>query len=123
MPEMTYRDALRAGIREEMLRDERVFLLGEDIGRNWGGAFSVTKGLAEEFGDERVRDTPISENTIVGAAIGAAITGLRPVAEIMFGDLIALAMDQVCNQAAKMRYMFGGQTSVPLVVRTVFGRG
>ncbi|MEM4734617.1 MAG: alpha-ketoacid dehydrogenase subunit beta [Candidatus Thorarchaeota archaeon] len=123
MPEMTYRDALRAGIREEMLRDERVFLLGEDIGRNWGGAFSVTKGLAEEFGDERVRDTPISENTIVGAAIGAAITGLRPVAEIMFGDLIALAMDQVCNQAAKMRYMFGGQTSVPLVVRTVFGGG
>ncbi|NWF96046.1 MAG: alpha-ketoacid dehydrogenase subunit beta [Candidatus Thorarchaeota archaeon] len=123
MTEMTYRDALRAGLREEMLRDNRVFLLGEDIGRNWGGAFSVTKGLAEEFGDDRVRDTPISENTIVGAAVGAAITGLLPVAEIMFGDLIALAMDQVCNQAAKMRYMFGGQTSVPLVVRTVFGGG
>jgi len=123
MPEMTYRDALKAGLREEMLRDEKVFILGEDVGRNWGGAFSVTKGLAEEFGDHRVRDTPISENTIVGTAIGAAITGLRPVAEIMFGDLISLAMDQVCNQAAKMRYMFGGQTSVPLVLRTPFGGG
>ncbi len=123
MPVMTYREALRQGLREEMLRDERVFLMGEDIGRNWGGAFKVTKGLAEEFGDERVRDTPISENTIVGAAVGAAITDMRPVAEIMFGDLITLAMDQVCNQAAKMRYMFGGQTSVPLVIRTVFGGG
>ncbi len=123
MTEMTYREALKAGLREEMLRDESVFLMGEDIGRNWGGAFKVTKGLAEEFGDERVRDTPISENTIAGAAIGAAITGLRPVAEIMFGDLISLAMDQVCNQAAKMRYMFGGQTSVPLVLRSVFGGG
>jgi pyruvate/2-oxoglutarate/acetoin dehydrogenase E1 component len=123
MTEMTYRDALKAGIREEMLRDERVFLLGEDIALNWGGAFKVTKGLAEEFGEERVRDTPISENTIVGAAVGAAITGMKPIAEIMFGDLIALAMDQVCNQAAKMRYMFGGQTSVPLVVRTPFGGG
>ena len=123
MTEMTYRDALKAGIREEMLRDERVFLLGEDIALNWGGAFKVTKGLAEEFGEVRVRDTPISENTIVGAAIGAAITGLIPIAEIMFGDLIALAMDQVCNQAAKMRYMFGGQTSVPLVLRTPFGGG
>jgi pyruvate/2-oxoglutarate/acetoin dehydrogenase E1 component len=123
MPEKTYRDALKEGLREEMLRDENVFLLGEDIGKNWGGAFKVTKGLAEEFGDERVRDTPISENTIAGTALGAAITGMRPVAEIMFGDLITLAMDQVCNQAAKMRYMFGGQTSVPLVLRTVFGGG
>jgi pyruvate/2-oxoglutarate/acetoin dehydrogenase E1 component len=123
MAEMTYREALKQGLREEMLRDDRVFIMGEDVGRNWGGAFKVTKGLAEEFGDERVRDTPISENTIAGAALGAAITGLRPVAEIMFGDLIALAMDQVCNQAAKMRYMFGGQTSVPLVLRSVFGGG
>lgn len=123
MTEKTYRDALREGLREEMLRDERVFIMGEDVGLNWGGAFKVTKGLAEEFGENRVRDTPISENTIVGAAIGAAITGMRPVAEIMFGDLIALAMDQVCNQAAKMRYMFGGQTSVPVVIRTVFGGG
>ncbi len=123
MTEMVYREALKAGIREEMARDESVFLLGEDIGLNWGGAFKVTKGLAEEFGEERVRDTPISENTIAGAAVGAAITGMRPVAEIMFGDLITLAMDQVCNQAAKMRYMFGGQTSVPLVIRTAFGGG
>jgi pyruvate/2-oxoglutarate/acetoin dehydrogenase E1 component len=123
MTEMTYRDALTAGLREEMRRDERVFLIGEDIALNWGGAFKATKGLAEEFGVERVRDTPISENTIVGTAVGAAITGLIPVAEIMFGDLIALAMDQVCNQAAKMRYMFGGQTSVPLVLRTPFGGG
>ncbi|TFG33935.1 alpha-ketoacid dehydrogenase subunit beta [Candidatus Thorarchaeota archaeon] len=123
MTEMTYRDALAAGLREEMRRDERVFLLGEDIGINWGGAFKVTKGFAEEFGVDRVRDTPISENTIAGAAVGAAITGLIPVAEIMFGDLITLAMDQVCNQAAKMRYMFGGQTSVPLVLRTPFGGG
>ncbi len=123
MTEMTFRDALKQGLREEMSRDNSVFLLGEDIGRNWGGAFKVTKGLAEEFGDERVRDTPISENTIIGTAIGAAITGMRPVAEIMFGDLITLAMDQVCNQAAKMRYMFGGQTSVPVVIRTAFGGG
>jgi len=123
MTEMTYRDALKAGLREEMLRDESVFIMGEDVGKDWGGAFKVTKGLAEEFGDERVRDTPISENAIAGAAVGAAITGMRPVAEIMFGDLITLAMDQVCNQAAKMRYMFGGQTSVPLVLRTVWGGG
>src|SRR5512136_1301278 len=98
-----------------MQRDESVFLLGEDIGRHWGGAFGVTKGLAEEFGDERVRDTPISESAIVGVAVGASITGMRPVAEIMFGDLVALAMDQICNQAAKIRYMFGGQASAPLV--------
>jgi pyruvate/2-oxoglutarate/acetoin dehydrogenase E1 component len=98
-------------------------LLGEDIGRYWGGAFKVTKGLAEEFGDERVRDTPISESAIIGVAVGAAITGMRPVAEIMFGDLSALAMDQICNQAAKICYMFGGQTKVPLVIRTPFGAG
>jgi len=119
--EITIRQALNDGLREEMLRDESVFLIGEDIGRNWGGAFQVTKGLAEEFGDQRVQDAPISENSFVGACVGAAITGLRPVAEIMFGDLISLAVDQICNQAAKMRYMFGGQTSVPIVVRTVFG--
>jgi pyruvate/2-oxoglutarate/acetoin dehydrogenase E1 component len=121
--ELTYRDALREALREEMLRDKTVFLLGEDIGRYWGGAFKVTKGLAEEFGDERVRDTPISESAIIGVAVGAAITGMRPVAEIMFGDLSALAMDQICNQAAKICYMFGGQTKVTLVVRTPFGAG
>ena len=106
-----------------MRRDQSVFLLGEDIGRFWGGAFKVTDGLAQEFGDERVRDTPISESAIVGTAVGAAITGMRPVAEIMFGDLTALAMDQIANQAAKIRYMFGGQASCPLVVRTPFGAG
>jgi len=106
-----------------MLRDETVFILGEDVGRYWKGAFRVTKGLAEEFGDERVRDTPISESAIIGVATGAAITGMRPVAEIMFGDLCALAMDQIANQAAKLRYMFGGQTKVPLVIRMPFGAG
>jgi len=123
MREVTYRDALREALREEMLRDKTVFLLGEDIGRYWHGAFKVTKGLAEEFGDERVRDTPISESAIIGVAIGAAITGMRPVAEIMFGDLSALAMDQIANQAAKLRYMFGGQAKVPLVIRMPFGAG
>ena len=123
MREITYRDALREALIEEMQRDETVFLLGEDIGRCWEGAFKVTKGLAEKFGDERVRDTPISESAIVGAAVGAAITGMRPIAEIMFGDLITLAMDQIANQAAKIRYMFGGQVKVPLIVRTPFGGG
>ena len=123
MREITVRDALREALREEMQRDKNVFLLGEDIGRYWGGAFGVTKGLADEFGDERVRDTPISESAIVGVGVGAAITGMRPVAEIMFGDLVALAMDQICNQAAKIRYMFGGQANAPLVVRAPFGAG
>ncbi|MCD6445459.1 alpha-ketoacid dehydrogenase subunit beta [Candidatus Bathyarchaeota archaeon] len=123
MRRITYREALREALREEMRRDSTVFLLGEDIGRYWGGAFKVTEGLAEEFGDERVRDTPISESAIVGTAVGAAITGMRPVAEIMFGDLTTLAMDQIANQAAKIRYMFGGQTKVSLVVRTPFGAG
>ncbi len=123
MRKITYREALREALREEMRRDPRVFLLGEDIGRYWGGAFKVTDGLAEEFGDERVRDTPISESAIVGVAVGAAITEMRPVAEIMFGDLVALAMDQIANQATKLRYMFGGQAKVPLVIRTPFGAG
>ena len=123
MRQITYRDALREALREEMLRDKTVFVLGEDVGRYWNGAFKVTKGLAEEFGDERVRDTPISESAIIGVAAGAAITGMRPIAEIMFGDLSALAMDQIANQAAKMRYMFGGQAKVPVVIRTPFGAG
>ncbi|MEM3627196.1 MAG: alpha-ketoacid dehydrogenase subunit beta [Candidatus Bathyarchaeia archaeon] len=123
MRKMTYREALREALREEMRRDSTVFLLGEDIGRYWGGAFKVTEGLAEEFGDERVRDTPISESAIIGVAVGAAITGMRPVAEIMFGDLTALAMDQIANQAAKIHYMFGGQAHCPMVIRTPFGAG
>jgi pyruvate/2-oxoglutarate/acetoin dehydrogenase E1 component len=123
MKETSYRDALNEALFEEMRRDKTVFLLGEDIGRSWEGAFKVTKGLAEEFGDERVRDTPISESAIIGTAVGAAITGMRPVAEIMFGDLTALAMDQIANQAAKIRYMFGGQAKAPIVIRTPFGAG
>jgi pyruvate dehydrogenase E1 component beta subunit len=123
MRKITYREALREALREEMQRDPTVFLLGEDIGKFWGGAFKVTEGLAEEFGEERVRDTPISESAIIGTGVGAAITGLRPVAEIMFGDLTALAMDQIANQAAKIRYMFGGQTKCPFVIRTPFGAG
>lgn len=123
MRKISYRDAIREALREEMQRDKTVFLLGEDIGRYWEGAFKVTKGLGKEFGDERVRDTPISESAIIGTAVGAAITGMRPVAEIMFGDLTALAMDQIANQAAKIRYMFGGQAKAPLVVRTPFGGG
>jgi pyruvate dehydrogenase E1 component beta subunit len=123
VPKITYREALREALREEMQRDSTVFILGEDIGRYWGGAFKVTDGLAEEFGDERVRDTPISESAIIGTAVGAAITGKHPVAEIMFGDLTALAMDQIANQAAKIHYMFGGQANCPLVIRTPFGAG
>ncbi|UCE97056.1 MAG: alpha-ketoacid dehydrogenase subunit beta [Candidatus Bathyarchaeota archaeon] len=120
---ITYRDAIREALLEEMKRDNTVFLLGEDIGRCWEGAFKVTKGLAEEFGDERVRDTPISESAIIGTAVGAAITGMKPIAEIMFGDLTTLAMDQIANQAAKIHYMFGAQAKVPLVIRTPFGGG
>ncbi len=123
MRKITYRDALREALREEMRKDPSVFILGEDVGRYWGGAFKVTDGLAEEFGDKRVRDTPISESAIIGTAVGAAITGMRPVAEIMFGDLTALAMDQIANQAAKISYMFGSQAKCPLVIRTPFGAG
>jgi len=123
IPKITYREALRQALTEEMRQDPTVFLLGEDIGRYWNGAFKVTAGLAEEFGEDRVRDTPISESAIIGAAVGAAITGMRPIAEIMFGDLTALAMDQIANQAAKIHYMFGGQAKVPLVIRTPFGGG
>ncbi len=122
MSELSFAQAIRAALREEMLRDERVFLLGEDIGV-YGGAFGVTEGLLAEFGPERVRDTPISEAAIAGAAIGAALGGLRPVAEFQFFDCILLAMDQLVNQAAKIRYMFGGTVSVPLVVRGPAGSG
>lgn len=123
MRKVSYRDALQEALQEEMAKDSSVFIIGEDVGRYWQGAFKVTKGLAEKFGDERVRDTPISESAIIGVAVGAAITGMRPVAEIMFGDLSTLAMDQIANQAAKLRYMFGGQIKVPLVIRMPFGAG
>lgn len=120
MPEITYREALRQALREEMIRDPRVFLLGEDIGA-YGGSFVVTKGLMQEFGEERVRDTPISESAIAGISVGAAMNGMRPVAEIMTINFILLAMDQIVNVAAKAHYMFGRQFSAPLVVRTVGG--
>jgi pyruvate/2-oxoglutarate/acetoin dehydrogenase E1 component len=122
MREITYAEAIREALRQEMRRDERVFLIGEDIGV-YGGAFGVTYGLLEEFGEERVRDTPISEQAIAGAATGAALTGMRPVAEIMFMDFVALAMEQLANQAAKIHFMFGGKAKVPMVLRTPAGAG
>jgi len=120
--EMSYQEAIREALREEMLRDPSVFLLGEDIGKH-GGAFGVTRTLYDQFGPERVRNTPISENTIAGAAIGAALVGMRPVAEIMFVDFSGLAIDQIANQAAKLRFMTGGQCKVPMVVRMPQGGG
>lgn len=120
--EITYLEAIREALRQEMARDDRVILLGEDIGV-YGGAFGVTLGLLQEFGEERVIDTPISELTIAGAAIGAALVGLRPVGEIMFMDFITLASEQLVNQAAKIHYMFGEKASVPLVIRTPAGSG
>ena len=122
MTEMRYRDALKLALREEMLRDENVVLLGEDIGV-FGGAFKVTSGLLEEFGERRVRDTPISENTIVGTGVGAAMVGLRPVVELMTVNFALLAFDQIVNHAAHIHYMFGGHARVPLVVRMPQGAG
>lgn len=120
--ELTIRDALREALREEMRRDPRVFLLGEDVGRA-GGVFKVTEGLIDEFGPARVRDTPIVEAGFTGVAVGAALTGMRPVVELMFGDFTAIAMDQIVNQAAKLHYMTGGQAHVPMVIRTTLGAG
>jgi pyruvate/2-oxoglutarate/acetoin dehydrogenase E1 component len=120
--ELSYQEAIREALREEMIADERVFLLGEDIGKH-GGAFGVTRTLFDQFGPERVRNTPISENTIAGTATGAALVGMRPVAELMFVDFSGLAMDQICNQAAKLRLMTGGQCKVPMVVRMPQGGG
>jgi pyruvate dehydrogenase E1 component beta subunit len=122
MREISFREALTEALQEEMRRDERVFVMGEEVGL-LGGAFRVTHGLREEFGEERVRDTPISEAAIVGSALGAAVTGMRPVAEIMYIDFVTVAMDQLVNQVAKMRYMSGGKFSVPLVIRTTIGAG
>ncbi|MBC8447465.1 MAG: DUF89 family protein [Chloroflexi bacterium] len=120
--QIEYRQAIQEALREEMQRDPRVFVMGEDVGL-YGGAYGATKGLLKEFGPERVRDTPISEATIGGAAVGAAMSGLRPVAEIMYVDFTPLAMDQIANQGAKNRYMFGGKTVVPMVIRTEGGAG
>jgi pyruvate/2-oxoglutarate/acetoin dehydrogenase E1 component len=122
MAELTYREAVAAGIAQEMERDPTVYLIGEDVAVA-GGVFKATVGLLERFGPERVRDTPISEQAIVGAAIGAAMTGLRPVVEIMFSDFLATCWDMVANQVAKTRFMTDGQVSLPLVIRTANGGG
>jgi acetoin:2,6-dichlorophenolindophenol oxidoreductase subunit beta len=122
MAELTYREAVAAAIAQEMRRDDSVVFLGEDIAKA-GGVFKATVGLWDEFGDSRVRDTPISEQAILGAAMGAAMTGLRPIAEIMFSDFLAVCWDIVTNQIAKSRYMTGGQVDMPLVIRTANGGG
>jgi pyruvate dehydrogenase E1 component beta subunit len=122
MRELTYMEALREAIRQAMEKDDRVFVIGEDIG-TYGGAFGVTAGLIDQFGPERIIDTPISEAGIAGACIGAAITGMRPIGEIQFSDFVVLSMEQLVMQAAKMRFMFGGKANVPLVMRLAGGSG
>ena len=122
MREITYRQALNEALDEEMARDSSVFLLGEDIAI-YGGAYGVTANLWGKYGDDRVRDTPISESAIAGIGLGAALTGMRPVGEIMYIDFISLALEQIGNQAAKIRYMFGGKCTVPLTIRTEGGAG
>lgn len=122
MREITYLEAIREAISQEMHNNPDVFMMGEDIGI-YGGAFGVSRGLLEEFGPERIRDTPISESALAGSAVGAAMTGMRPIIELQFSDFITIAMDQLVNQGAKIRYMFGGKARVPLVVRTPGGSG
>ncbi len=133
MPQLSMRDAINQALHQEMARDPRVIVLGEDVSGGAGGTsgereasggiFGITKGLLPRFGAERVIDTPISESAIVGAAAGAALAGLRPVAEIMFADFVGVCMDQIYNQIAKFRYMFGGKTTCPVVIRTAMGAG
>ncbi|RCK73441.1 MAG: Acetoin dehydrogenase E1 component beta-subunit [Anaerolineae bacterium] len=122
MRELTFAQAIREALDEELARDEKIVLFGEDIGA-WGGVFRTTEGLYEKYGPERVIDTPLSEEGYVGMAVGIAMTGMHPVPEIMFGDFITLAMDQIVNQAAKMRYMTGGQVAVPITIRATMGGG
>ena len=122
MAVITMRQAISDALREEMERDEKVFIMGEEIGV-WGGTYAVTKGFLDEFGEKRVRDTPISEAAIIGAGIGAALTGLRPISELMTINFAFVAMDHIVNEAPKLRYMFGGQMKVPLVIRAVGGGG
>ena len=122
MPEMTIREAISRGLHEALEKDDRVFIMGEDVG-GYDGAYAVTRGFLGEFGPERIRDTPISESVIVGSAVGAALAGLRPIVEIMTINFTLLAMDQIINNAAKLRYMSNGQFSVPMVLRTVTGGG
>ncbi|HVM81986.1 MAG TPA: alpha-ketoacid dehydrogenase subunit beta [Stellaceae bacterium] len=121
-PEISYREAVREAIREAILGDPRVFLMGEDVGR-YGGCYAVTKGLLEEFGPERIRDTPLSESAFVGAGIGAALGGMRPIVEVMTVNFSLLALDQIVNNAATLRHMSGGQFEVPLVIRMATGAG
>lgn len=120
--EITYLEAVREAMSQKMRQDQDVFILGEDIGV-YGGAFGVTRGMIEEFGPERVRNTPISESGIAGAAVGSALTGMRPILELQFSDFITIATDQIINQAAKIRYMYGGKGRVPMVLRTPAGSG
>jgi len=120
--ELTFAQAIREALDEELSRDPNIFVMGEDVGA-WGGVFRTTEGLYEKYGPDRIIDTPLSEEGFIGLAVGAAITGMHPVAEIMFGDFITLVMDQLVNQAAKMRYMTGGQMQVPLTVRATMGGG
>src|SRR5690625_3126590 len=122
MRELTYLEAVREAMQQEMRQNEDVFVLGEDIGL-YGGAFGVTRGMIEEFGPERIRNTPISESGIAGAAVGSALTGMRPILELQFSDFITIATDQMVNQAAKLRYMYGGKGRVPMVLRTPSGSG
>ncbi|MGI6127784.1 MAG: alpha-ketoacid dehydrogenase subunit beta [Planifilum sp.] len=122
MRQITYLEAVRESIRQAMRNNPDVFLMGEDIGI-YGGAFGVTRGMLLEFGPERIRDTPISESALAGSAVGAAMTGMRPIVELQFSDFITIAMDQLVNQGAKIRYMFGGKARVPMVVRTPGGSG
>lgn len=122
MREITYLEAVREAMSIEMRKNEDVFLMGEDIGV-YGGAFGVSRGMIEEFGPERIRNTPISEAGIAGAAVGSALTGMRPIMELQFSDFITIALDQIVNQAAKLRYMYGGKGKVPMVVRTPSGSG
>src|SRR5512142_3460118 len=119
---ITYREAIRTALREALLKDSRVFLMGEDVGR-YGGSYAVSRGLLAEFGPDRIRDTPLSESTFVGAGIGAALGGMRPIVEVMTVNFSLLALDQVVNNAAALRHMSGGQISVPLVVRMATGGG
>ncbi|OQW32725.1 MAG: pyruvate dehydrogenase [Nitrospira sp. SG-bin1] len=122
MIKMTYREAVRAGLREALQNDPRVFLMGEDVGK-YGGTYACSKGFLEEFGPERIRDTPLSESTFVGAGIGAALGGMRPIVEVMTVNFSLLALDQIVNNAATIRHMSGGQFSIPLVVRMATGAG
>jgi len=119
---INYREALRQGLREALLRDDRVFLMGEDVGR-YGGSYTVSKGLLEEFGEDRIRDTPLSESAFVGAGIGAALNGMRPIVEVMTVNFSLLALDQIMNNAATLRHMSGGQVNVPIVIRMTTGAG